>query len=605
MSITPIVKTPETTTPTTSASREGSHRTLALGFLILSLLAGSVLARDKEPPKSFARDYEARESVDRKALSALDSDKLAAETRQREDRSESPGPYVFATARSVSFNLQNSGTWETLPEGGRLWRLSIASPGAKSLSLGLTSYELPTGAKLWIYDGGRTTVQGPYTAKHRSDKGRLFTPVVPGEEITLELFVPAGAAFEPVLEVGRVHHAFRDFIKSGGDKSGGCNNDVVCPEGNPWRDQIRSVARYSAMGTGNCTGQLVNNTDGDFTPYFLSANHCGIDASNDDTMVFYWNFESPNCGDQGGGSLSDSQVGAVFRASWAPSDFVLVELSDVPDADFDTFYTGWDATGATPSSAVAIHHPSADEKAISFENQGLTTTAYKSDSSDASEDHWRVADWDDGTTEPGSSGSCLWNPANSLCVGQLHGGFAACGNDDPDWYGKLSVSWEGGGSASTRLRDWLNPADDGTLLLPGADPPTPGPVMRLAETLLDYGEVELGFAFTKAVVVYNDGDAPLDVVVSNNSPGDPDLPQWSETNFTLGATIAPGADPLVLTQVYEPSALAVHDFEIEVTSNDPGNPAQTVLLQGEGVTPTPVDSVLVMDRSGSMDEVAW
>ena len=66
----------------------------------------------------------------------------------------------------------------------------------------------------------------------------------------------------------------------------------------------------------------------------------------------------------------------------------------------------------------------------------------------------RVIDWDDGTTEPGSSGSPLFNQDHQV-IGQLHGGGAACGNSESDWYGKFFTSWTGGGSSSTRLCDWL------------------------------------------------------------------------------------------------------------------------------------------------------
>jgi hypothetical protein len=37
----------------------------------------------------------------------------------------------------------------------------------------------------------------------------------------------------------------------------------------------------------------------------------------------------------------------------------------------------------------------------------------------------------------------------------------------------------------------------------------PVPRMRLESTTLNYRQVELGFSFTKAIVVHNDGDAPL------------------------------------------------------------------------------------------------
>ena len=283
--------------------------------------------------------------------------------------------------------------------------------------------------------------KGSYTSKQRNRKGGLWTPVILGDEIVIELYVPAEAS-HPELIIEQVNKGYRDFSKEGTAKSGSCNNDVVCPEGDPWRDQIRSVARYSINGTGLCSGQLMNNTALNFIPYFLSANHCGVSAANDHTLVFYWNFESPNCGDLGGGSLAENQSGATFRAPYTPSDFLLVELDAAPVAA-NAYFSGWDASAAAAASTVAIHHPSGDEKAISFNTDLVTSTDYLSNAVNPAEYHWRVDDWEDGTTEGGSSGSCLWDAATQLCVGQLHGGYASCTSDTSDWYGKLSESWPG------------------------------------------------------------------------------------------------------------------------------------------------------------------
>ena len=243
---------------------------------------------------------------------------------------------------------------------------------------------------------------------------------------------------------------------------------MICPEGDPWRDQIRSVARYTIDGMYLCTGQLVNNTSYDFTPYVLSAEHCNVTAANDDTLVFYWNYESPNCGDLGGGSLADNQSGSIFRASHTGSDFLLVELSMDPDPTFDVYFTGWDATGAAPASTVGIHHPRGDVKSISFNTNAVTSTNAGSDAVNPAASFWRVDDWEDGTTEGGSSGSCLWDAATKKCVGHLSGGYASC--DEPterDWYGKFSAAWTGGGTAATRLRDWLDPTNIGVLMING------------------------------------------------------------------------------------------------------------------------------------------
>ncbi|MCP4663978.1 MAG: hypothetical protein GY856_52010, partial [bacterium] len=158
-----------------------------------------------------------------------------------------------------------------------------------------------------------------------------------------------------------------------------------------------------------------------------------------------------------------NQSGAVFRASDAASDFLLVELAQPPDSDFNVYYSGWNVTGNVPQSAVGIHHPRLDEKAISFDDDPLT----KVNIGYGGVTHWQVGNWEDGTTEPGSSGSGLWDPADGLVVGILTGGFASCTVIDADFYGMLSVAWNGDGTPQGRLRDWLDPLDAGILVLDG------------------------------------------------------------------------------------------------------------------------------------------
>ncbi len=131
------------------------------------------------------------------------------------------------------------------------------------------------------------------------------------------------------------------------------------------------------------------------------------------------------------------------------------------------------------------------------------------------------------------------------------------------------------------------------------------PLLRVSDTVLDYGEVELGFAFTKAIVVHNDGNADLVVSVDvTTPPGDPDLSQWQPLDTIAGFTISPGDPPLILPQVFEPTALGSATVQMVVMSNDPATPTQPITLTGIGEDPIPVDTVLVLDRSGSMDNPA-
>jgi hypothetical protein len=164
-----------------------------------------------EEPRSFSLKDKSQEQAERKILPKIDIERLLVQDRARGKDPQEPGPHRFAVAVDVSFTLDKTGTWQTLPDG-RLWRLRIQSPGAKSLNLGITRFEMPEGAKLWIYNPDHTLVEGPYTSRHRSHLGSLWTPVIQGEEMVVEVFVPAGVS-QPIIEIGKANQGYRGFEK--------------------------------------------------------------------------------------------------------------------------------------------------------------------------------------------------------------------------------------------------------------------------------------------------------------------------------------------------------------------------------------------------------
>jgi|CXWL01.1.fsa_nt_gi hypothetical protein len=438
--------------------------------------------RPTAAPTSFRAAVQPLARVAREQLPPVDAKALAAEDAFGKDFGL---PERFAVPIATSLTPDNSGTWETLPDGSWLWRLRLGSPGALSLNLAFDRFSLPASAKLWFYNPSRAQVQGPYTRADRSRHGRLYTPVVLGDEAVVELHVAAADVRRVRLTIGQVNYGYRGFDSLA--KSGSCNIDVVCSQGNAWRDQIRAVARYSIDGQFLCSGTLVNNTAGDLRPLFLSAFHCDVTSANDDTVVVYWNYQSPNCGQQGGGSLAQNQAGSTLRASFRSSDLLLFELSRKPDTGFNVYYAGWDATGARPASTVAIHHPNGDEKAITFDHDPPGDMANPIINGATALTHWKVFDYEQGTTEQGSSGSCIFDEASKKCIGTLSGGTASCTvTDGFDGWGKVSVHWDGGGSSSSRLRDWLDPVNGGnTRTLAGKNPSTgqPGVCVASATTM--------------------------------------------------------------------------------------------------------------------------
>lgn len=433
----------------------------SLGACILVLASsamGQAPKRDALPP-SLTVDVAPIEQVARLDMPAIDREAALREDALRDRKGLPPR---FALPFPVQATPHDSGTWEVLDDGRLLWRVRISAPGARSINLGFSRYHMPPSGQLWLSSADGAHRVRPFDAADNEDHGQLWTPVVPGEDLVVELALRDEDLARLELELVQVASGYRGFgaEKAGGDKSGSCNVDVVCSEGDPWRDEIASVAVYSRNGTMWCTGSMVNNTSGDRTPYFLTAAHCGMTASMAPTIVVYWNYESTSCGGAANGSLADFQSGSILRANYGPTDLTLLELDDDPDGSFGVHFAGWDRSGAQATESTAIHHPNTDEKRISFELDPTTTSSYLGSASPGNSTHVRVIDWDQGTTEPGSSGSPLFDQAHRV-IGQLHGGYAACGNNSSDWYGRLSVSWDGGGSASTRLSDWLDPIGSG------------------------------------------------------------------------------------------------------------------------------------------------
>lgn len=438
---------------------------VALAFGLASVTTAH--ARQGEAPVSQQRKLTLDAPVHGLAM------RKAADLFAEDDRRPAGAPLRYAQPLPIAIDAGEDGRWHRLDDGSWLWVVQLSVPGATDLNLGLTRYRLPPGAQLHLI-GAKGYYEGPYTHEDNRKHGQLWLPVVPGPVARLELHVPDR---EDALElvVGQVGAGYRDLFRQGlgksGDpaKQGSCNIDVACSAADAWRSEVRSVARYSINGSGLCTGTLVMDTQASFKPLLLTANHCGIDATNDASIVAYWNFESPTCGQLSGGSLAQNQTGAIFRAARADVDVALVELEETPLAEFGVHYAGWDRGTAAPAGSVGIHHPNGDEKAISFNDDALTTIN-SCIGTGGSNTHWRVDNWEQGTTEPGSSGSALFNPSTHRVVGFLSGGSAACNNTaGQDCYGKVSVAWDGA-SAGTRLKDWLDPGNTGASVVDGADP---------------------------------------------------------------------------------------------------------------------------------------
>jgi hypothetical protein len=424
-------------------------------------------------PKSRTKTLKADIIV--KKMPSIDVNALLAEDMATANIKDIP--FRFGFPHKVNLGISNAGTWDTLDDGSRVWRLKFNSPNAKSINLVFDKFYLPQGSFFFVYNEAATSMLGAYTSENNLPEKNFSTAPLKGEQIILEYNEPANITVTPEINVSYVVHAYRDIFAlmekgiDGYGSSGSCHFNVNCSVGNDWKDQSRSVAMILLDNNSRiCSGSLINNARNDGTPYFLTANHCW-DASQP-TWLFMFKYESSDCNNQDG-PTTNTISGSTLIARNSASDFCLVQLSSAPPSSYNPYYSGWNRQDVAATSGAGIHHPSGDIKKISFSNSQFESNSW---SGIPSNSHWKVnwseVDGKTAVTEPGSSGSPIFNQ-NKQIVGQLHGGPSFCGASSSnlyDLYGKFSMSWDYGTTSSTRLKDWLDPDNSGINTLDGYDP---------------------------------------------------------------------------------------------------------------------------------------
>jgi lysyl endopeptidase len=488
-----------------SIQRSAFSRNLGL-FLLLAgscNLAGQVQHPGK--PLGINRQMKASEAM--YVLPPVDPLEIEAELEL--NRVNHNKPLHFALERPVSLSPESHGSWSQTGDL-RVWRIHVVSPGARSLGLVFGRYNLLPGVKLFVYDPEQRQVKGAFTWENNKPSGILPVGHIPGQELVIEMQVPASLASYGELDLQSLSHAFLDTgYKSTSAScpagefgcSQACEIDVNCVEGDDWWQVKPSVIRVYTT-TYYCTGVLVNNSSYDGTPYVITAEHCLNQQYYADRSVFQFNYESAACSGEDG-PLDMSISGADVRVFGDSVDFSLVELSQVPPDPYKAYYAGWDRSDLQPSGTVILHHPFGDVKKISIDEDapyiptqpvdvpysGLEDYLYFS--------YWWVKRWDVGSTEGGSSGGPLFNQAHRV-IGTLSGGNASCGDsigydfeterviyslapNYDDYFTRFGMAWDYEESKGKALKTWLDPAGTNPVTLNGYNPSSVGDTRAMPE----------------------------------------------------------------------------------------------------------------------------
>lgn len=400
-----------------------------------------------------------------------------------------PGmPMQIGAPRALS-SLQSAGDlartlrWTQTPDGGQVAAISITSGGAHGLRLGLVVDSLPDSAQIRLYRKDRSQTGFETTgkaineaiARNRRVDGDTqaasiwWTPDLGAEEVTLEIGLPAGVPSSQLrIAIPTLTHAYanlalpmevelrENYVPRNVGDAANCELDASCAD--QYATERNAVARMTYVGSDSryyyCTGSLLNNTKLDYTPYFLSANHCISTQASATSLRTDWFFRSASCNSfEPSAQTKALQRGATLLYAAVATDTTLMRLNEAAPAGVTL--AGWDARGTavTGTAIYGLHHPQGDllkyseGQVQSYRNCSLNGGSLICDAGNAQSDFVNVG-WSKGITEGGSSGSPIF--VAGRVVGSLSGGSSSCtAKGSSDVYSRFDKTF------GSQIGNWL------------------------------------------------------------------------------------------------------------------------------------------------------
>lgn len=431
--------------------------------------------------------------------------------------------YTFAypfethiTKKDISHTIENDTLW---------YKFSIISKGAYSLNLIFEHIFVPDGASLSLYTADSSDCI-TYSSQEMNQTGILATTILKGDSIIVNYKEPQKSSFQGYWIITQVSHDYKNILHSSENQlkaASTCSVDINCEDGNDWQIEKRAVCKLIIRGVTLCTGTLVANTARDNSPYILTANHCVSSETSALKTVFYFDYENEVCGES-----TATKAKTISGASLVATadikgkvDFSLLKMNTIPPKSYNPYYAGWNRSEKMAKGTVCIQHPKGDVKKISTSSGKPESVTFKTDTKTYAENgHWKVNQWDAGTTEGGSSGSALFD-SNHLVIGDLSGGAATCESPRNDFFSKFSYAWNYYSNDNNRLDVWLDPLNLGSTTCEGYDP-----YSMPTNTLSNIW-------FTDSLHLFNFGDKASGLWTSSNEIGWSAIAEQFYTNAAI------------------------------------------------------------------------
>ena len=335
-------------------------------------------------------------------------------------------PNQVGVNRSVEVSPNTRAQKFVNPDGSQVIVLVIKSSGASGVGVHFRNFSLADGEEVYVYGtGANSIVFGPFTNKGPWASGEFWSGTVDGDTVVIELYKRTGEngqGFE-IFEVSHILAGLDWRLRSNEAEVLNCEVDASC-FADPEKDAVGRIV-FNDNGVYVCTGTLLNDSAQDDIPFFLTANHCVNSQAVAQTVEVYWFYQTTSCNSGVLRNWVHSPPGANLLATQASNDFALLRLQN--NAPNGAFFSGWTSVVQPVGTNVfALQHPDGYnpptlDSYLRRSSGNITTT---NDNCLNLVNGYGI-DWTSGSSEPGSSGSGLWN-SNGYLVGVL-----SCGPAPP------------------------------------------------------------------------------------------------------------------------------------------------------------------------------
>ncbi|MBI3846419.1 MAG: hypothetical protein HY292_17460 [Planctomycetes bacterium] len=166
--------------------------------------------------------------------------------------------------------------WRSDGAEGRFWTGEIDAPNARSMRVHFTQFALPPGAQVFVHAADDLeNVFGPFEGTGIYPNGEFWSQTIGGERVVVEYWEPK------VLQTNKLPFRIADIVYDYADPDaptsqlgGSCEQDATCFPGFAFEgDAVGRMRFVDGTNAFVCTGTLLTTIAGDWTPYFLTANH--------------------------------------------------------------------------------------------------------------------------------------------------------------------------------------------------------------------------------------------------------------------------------------------------------------------------------------------